>query len=190
MLLDRSGSRKYLTKDERQRFLNVAAKSPPQVQTFCLTLAFTGGRISEVLALTAGRIDMSARAIVIECLKRRHRGIFRSVPVPTALIKKLDLVHELSSRCSSPELKGTRLWPWGRTAAWGRVKHLMNAADIPPERAMPKALRHAFGVAGTQVGIPLHIIQRWLGHARIETTAIYANVIGDEERALADRMWM
>ena len=54
---------------------------------------------------------------------------------------------------------------------------------------MPKALRHAFGVGGTQTGVPLNIIQRWLGHADIETTAIYTNVLGNEERALADRMW-
>jgi len=33
------------------------------------------------------------------------------------------------------------------------------------------------------------IVQRWLGHARIETTAICASAIGDEERNLARRAW-
>jgi hypothetical protein len=37
--------------------------------------------------------------------------------------------------------------------------------------------------------IPLNIVQRWLGHARIETTAIHASAIGDEERNLARRAW-
>jgi len=37
-------------------------------------------------------------------------------------------------------------------------------------------------------GVPLNLIQRWMGHSRIETTAIYANAVGDEERALAKRM--
>jgi hypothetical protein len=32
-------------------------------------------------------------------------------------------------------------------------------------------------------------VQRWLGHARIETTAIYASAIGDEKRNLARRAW-
>jgi site-specific recombinase XerD len=54
---------------------------------------------------------------------------------------------------------------------------------------MPKALRHVFGVGGTQAGVPLNIIQRWLGHADIQTTAIYTDVMGPEERVLADRMW-
>jgi hypothetical protein len=56
--------------------------------------------------------------------------------------------------------------------------------------AMPKALRHAFRVGGTQTGVLLNIIQRWLGHADIQATAIYTDVMGDEERLLADRMWV
>ena len=65
----------------------------------------------------------------------------------------------------------------------------MHAAGIMAGPVMPKALRHAFGVGGTQAGVPLNLIQRWLGHADIQTTAIYTNVMGEEERALADRMW-
>jgi integrase/recombinase XerD len=53
----------------------------------------------------------------------------------------------------------------------------------------PKELRHAFAVEAGQKGIPLNTIQRWLGHARIETTSIYANALGDEERNLARRAW-
>jgi integrase/recombinase XerD len=38
-------------------------------------------------------------------------------------------------------------------------------------------------------GVPLNIIQKWLGHADIATTAIFTNVLGPEERAIAARMW-
>jgi integrase/recombinase XerD len=34
-----------------------------------------------------------------------------------------------------------------------------------------------------------HLVQRWLGHASLRTTAIYADVVGPEERAFAARMW-
>jgi integrase/recombinase XerD len=37
--------------------------------------------------------------------------------------------------------------------------------------------------------VPLNFVQRWLGHSRMETTAIYLQAIGDEERAIAARMW-
>lgn len=40
-----------------------------------------------------------------------------------------------------------------------------------------------------QNGVPPNIVQRWLDHARIETTAIYAGAIGEEERNLARRAW-
>jgi integrase len=35
----------------------------------------------------------------------------------------------------------------------------------------------------------VNLVQRWLGHAQIGTTAIYAEAVGDEERAIASRMW-
>jgi integrase/recombinase XerD len=54
---------------------------------------------------------------------------------------------------------------------------------------MPKALRHGFAVDAVLNGVPLNILQRWLGHAKIETTAIYASAIGEEERTLARRAW-
>jgi site-specific recombinase XerD len=56
-------------------------------------------------------------------------------------------------------------------------------------RACPRGLRHAFGIGALQAGIPLNLAQRWLGHSRISTTAIYADVSGDEEKAFATRFW-
>src|SRR5690606_36388238 len=81
-LYDREGSRKYLTRAERNAFLAAAQRMPAEVRTFCLTLAYTGARVSEVLALTPQRIDPETRLIMIESLKKRRRGIFRAVPVP------------------------------------------------------------------------------------------------------------
>lgn len=184
MLFDKNGARKYLTSAERQAFFQSAKRAEPQVETFCLTLAYTGARISEVLALTPGRIDTSAQAIMIESLKKRRRGVFRAVPVPCELLAKLEEVHHIAA--------GTvgRLWPWGRTKAWLAVKRVMQDADISSTWAMPKALRHAFGVTGVaDASVPLNMMQKWLGHARIETTAIYANAVGAEERNIAARMW-
>lgn len=67
---------------------------------------------------------------------------------------------------------------------------VMREAGVPPFCAMSKALRHAYGVAGvSEARVPLNMMQKWLGHARIETTAIYANAVGPEERAIAGRMW-
>ena len=189
MLYDQQGNRKYLTKSERQAFIDAAKRAAPEIETFCLTLAYTGARISEVLALVPLRIDTSANVIIIECLKKRKRGVYRAVPVPIELLKRLNDVHRIEDLRSNRELNRYRLWGWSRTTAWTRVRTIMRAAGILEGPAMPKALRHAFGVRGTQAGVPLNLIQRWLGHADIQTTAIYTDVMGDEERVLADRMW-
>jgi len=84
---------------------------------------------------------------------------------------------------------GIRLWPWGRTTAWIHVKRVMKDAAIVEGLRKPKALRHGFAVEAGQKGVPLNMIQRWLGHARLETTAIYADALGDEELCLAGRAW-
>ncbi|MCB9958704.1 MAG: site-specific integrase [Rhodospirillaceae bacterium] len=66
----------------------------------------------------------------------------------------------------------------------------MEAAGIEDgPHASPKGLRHGYGVAPISAAVPLNLLSRWMGHAMIETTAIYANALGDEQRAIAERMW-
>lgn len=69
------------------------------------------------------------------------------------------------------------------------MKRVVKNAGVSEAARKPKALRRAFGVETGQKGVPLNIVQRWLGHARIETTAIYASALGEEERNLARNAW-
>jgi site-specific recombinase XerD len=65
----------------------------------------------------------------------------------------------------------------------------MATAGLSGPPASPKGLRHGFGVTAVTAGIPLNLVQKWLGHAQLTTTAIYANAIGAEEQDIASRMW-
>ena len=58
-LFDAEGRRLYFTEDER-RAVVAGVKAPREVRTFCGTLHATGCRISEVLALTARQVDLTA----------------------------------------------------------------------------------------------------------------------------------
>ena len=81
-LHDAQGKRLYLTADERLAFMAAASKAPRPVRTFCAVLHDSGCRISEALALTPERIDLTGQALTIETLKKRRSGVYRTVPVP------------------------------------------------------------------------------------------------------------
>jgi integrase/recombinase XerD len=189
LIYDRAGNRKYLTAGERTAFLRSANTLSPDVRTFCQILAFTGARVSECLAITTGRIDVSAKMVVLESLKKRRRGVFRAIPLPDDLLTELARVHGLVDQGGSPNMRNQRLWPWCRTFAWMQVKEAMALARVIGPQATPKGLRHAFAVAALQNGVPINLVRRWLGHSRLSTTEIYADAIGPEERAIARRFW-
>ena len=94
-LFDPQGRRLYLTAEERAAFLAAAAKAPRAARTLCLTLHYTGCRVSEALALTPKRADLSGKVIVLETLKKRRSGVYRAVPVPGDMLDTLDMVHGL-----------------------------------------------------------------------------------------------
>ena len=62
---------------------------------------------------------------------------------------------------------------------WRRIREVMAQAGIRGPHASPKGLRHGFGVAAVTSGVPLNLVQKWLGHAQLSTTAIYADAVGD-----------
>jgi integrase len=184
------GARKYLTAGERDTFLRAAEQADRSVRTLCMTLAYSGCRLSEALALTADRVDLAAGVVVLETLKKRRPGIYRAVPVPPALLEALDLVHgirELQARRGKG--RGVRLWPWSRMTGWRAVHAVMQDVRLDGPHAAPKGLRHGFGVAAVSAGIPLNLVQKWLGHAQLSTTAVYADAVGAEEKDIARRMW-
>jgi integrase len=106
------GARKYLTAGEREAFLRAAERADRETRSLCMTLAYGGCRLSEALALTADRVDLTGGLLLFESLKKRRRGIHRAVPVPPSLLDALDLVHgirKLRSRRGTG--RGVRLWP-------------------------------------------------------------------------------
>lgn len=182
-----SGRRKYLSADERSRFLAASMQcSRADQRTLCLTLAYTGCRISEALGLSAGSIEREGGFISIRTLKKR-RGVvvMREVPVPVELLDMITDAHRIENM--DPD---ARLWNLSRSRAWQLVKEVMVAAHIARGiHATPKGLRHGFGLHAISSGVPINLVQRWLGHASMATTALYLQAIGQEERQIAARMW-
>ncbi|WP_083853321.1 tyrosine-type recombinase/integrase [Sphingobium sp. SYK-6] len=177
------GQRKYLTHNEIKAFLRSAKRHSASTYAFCWILAITGCRISEALSLTDQSIDFESKQVIIRCLKKRQKRVYRAIPLPT------ELLVSLNNWMKQGVLERPRLWPWSRMTAYRHVCQIMREAGIAGSFATPKGLRHGFAVRAIQSDVPLNLVQRWLGHADIKTTAIYTNATGPEERELASRLW-
>jgi len=180
-LHDKSGDRKYLNPAERLAFYDTARKiNHPGKRAFCLTLFHTGCRISEALELRGKGIDESEGYLVFRTLKQRKKIRYRALPIPD---DHMQLV--LSCRRS----KTQRIWKFGRTTGYTAIKDCMKLAGLDGIKATPKGLRHGFAITCMSEGVPLPTLQKWMGHARLETTAIYLDFVGDDERKLAGKIW-
>jgi integrase/recombinase XerD len=160
----------------------------PEPRLFCLLLMWSGCRISEAIAVTPLMIDREGGTVAFLTLKRRTETVVRQIPVPPSLMGELVQHFDLARRESDPHHRTARLWRWSRSTAWRYVKTAMKRAGLSGSAAMPKGLRHTFGVAAFQA-VPPHIVQRWLGHASLRTTGIYGDVSGREEYQFAKRIW-
>lgn len=181
-----SGERKYINISERRRFLSAAFRQDAMTRVLCLLLCHTGCRLSEALALTVDAIQLDTNILAFRTLKKRGgQVVIREVPVPSFLVEELLAL----AATTGADDRGGRVWFWGRTWAWMRVKAMMAEAGIHGLQATAKGLRHGFAIHALHCGIPLNLVQKWMGHARMSTTAIYADAVGPEEYAIAGKMW-
>jgi len=187
-LFDCDGNRLYLTPSERLRFLTVAGEYHEPWRTFAELLTFSGCRISEALSVRASHIDLESNSVAIETLKQRSKGVWRQVPLDSKFVLAMNTRFRLRP-LQQLGAGASLLWPVGRTTAYNQIKTLMAKAEIVGPQANPKGLRHTFGTYAMLQGVPITLVKKWMGHARLQTTEIYLDVIGPEERDLARRMW-
>lgn len=171
--------RKYLSREETRRFLNAADRLAPHLRALCYVLAYTGCRISEALRLSPRSLDAEGGALIFFTLKRR-RAAYRAVPIPAELAAML---------ASLPARKAQPFFPMHRATAWRHVSRAMTLARVSGPMACCRGLRHGFGMRAAGQSVPANLIQRWMGHASSDTTAIYLDAVGAEERSFARRMW-
>lgn len=179
------GERKYLNAAERMQFYRAARTiTDPLKRAFCLTLFYTGCRISEALALPVSCVDMAEKVILFKTLKQRGATRYRAVPVPPEMLAALEELMASGGLCGDD-----LLWPRGRSWGWMCVTACMGKAGLSGIKATPKGLRHAFAVSCVEQSVPLTHIQDLMGHAKIETTGLYLKLVGKEKHTMVSRTW-
>lgn len=138
-----------------------------------------------MLNVRIAHLDNAQSCIIIKCLKRRKRGKYRLIPIPLYFQEELFEYIE-SYKDQTPQSK---LWEYSRRTATNYISDIMKKSRINGIHACARALRHHFGVRATMTGVAMPLIQKWMGHASIQTTQIYTQIMGDEEKQIAQRVW-
>lgn len=120
--------------------------------------------------------------IVLRTLKQQGKVRYRALPVPNEL---LTILGEQVSGLGGDD----PVWKFSRSTGWRVVKKCMSEIGVDGIKASPKGLRHGFAIACVTGGIPITTVQRWLGHTQLETTSVYLDFVGEDERELAKRIW-
>lgn len=141
-------------------------------QAMMETLYSTGMRVSELVALNIGEVDLERR--VARCTGKGGRQ--RIVPLRTSAINALRryLDHGRPKIAPNEESalfvnhRGSRLT---RQGFWLILKAYARQAGI--QDITPHTLRHSFATHALRHGYELRDVQQMLGHVSISTTQVY-----------------
>ena len=164
----------YFTEEEAGALVD-AAPSYPARMAFRIMLK-TGLRVSEALALRRVdlRLDQHPPIIVVAADSPGNKGRKgREVPVPADLVESLrDLASSHSKNHHQPMLNLSR-------QRIGQVmKDAAREVGIDPARAHPHAFRHTYGRNCVLRGVPIPVLQKWLGHSSLTDTQRYVELAG------------
>ena len=166
--------------------LLLQAVSAPKYKAAFATAYGAGLRVSEVIALKVGDIDSKRMLLRIE---RGKGGKDRHAMLSPQLLDLLR-VWWREGRRQSLLLPGGWLFP-GRNPIeplsarqLNRAVHAAAEAAGIKKRVSPHTLRHSFATHLLEQGVDVRVIQTLLGHAKLDTTALYTRVANTTIRAV------
>jgi site-specific recombinase XerD len=171
---------------DRPVTLLLQAASAPKYKAAFGTAYGAGLRVSEVVALKVGDIDSERMLLRVE---RGKGGKDRHAMLSPQLLGLLR-VWWREGRRRSLLLPGGWLFP-GRNPVEPLsarqlcrvVRAAAQAAGIN-KRVSPHTLRHSFATHLLEQGVDIRVIQTLLGHAKLDTTALYTRVANTTIRAV------
>ena len=165
-----------LSREEVARLLNATTCLKHQA---ALSVAYGAGlRVAEVAALKVGDIDSERMLLRVE---RGKGGRYRNAMLPADLLILLREWWKAGRQQGVMHRTGW-LFPGQHPMKPISTRHLhrvvveaARAAEIP-KRVGPHTLRHSFATHLLEDGVDVRVIQVLLGHAKLETTALYTQV--------------
>ena len=169
-----------LSREEVERLLGSLDPDRPHYlrdRAILEVLYATGMRVSELVGLTLGALDLVEQV----CLVFGKGSKERLVPVGGPARRATEIyLREGRPRLERGKGEGmvflnARGRPLTRMAVWNLVKQATERAGIR-RKVSPHTLRHSFATHLLEGGADLAAVQELLGHADISTTQIYTHV--------------
>jgi site-specific recombinase XerD len=177
-----------LSRGEVRRVLGCIRR--PHYRVCLSTIYACGLRVGEGVALQVGDIDGERSVLQVRGGKGRKE---RCVPLPEAnlrLLRRYWATHRHPTwifptpprYCPDPSSAVNHMSVGGTQQAF----HLALRESGVQKAASVHTLRHAYATHLLEDGVNLRVIQAYLGHARIATTAIYLHLTPTSEGAAVD----
>jgi integrase/recombinase XerD len=193
--LDSPRVRKYLPRaiaqEDVEKLLEAASKkdTPRGLRDRAILelLYATGMRVSELVAMNVGDVDLASASV--RCFgkggKERVIPIYdRAAEAAEAYLSKgrVHLLRDPEEKALFLNQRGQRLT---RQGLWLIVKGYVKEAGLTVQ-VTPHTLRHSFATHMLRGGADLRNVQELLGHANIATTQVYTQVSNERLREVYD----
>jgi integrase/recombinase XerD len=157
-----------LSREEEQRLIAHAYRGQGMRGLLIKTLFQTGARVSEFVNIKVNDVFFDEQMILIAKAKG---GKSRYVPMLPQLAQELRT--HLGRRTTGYLFETVRHTPYSSRRIQQIIKETAAGAHIT-KRVYPHLLRHSVATTLLERGMPIEQIQKFLGHAKLETTQIYA----------------
>lgn len=147
----------------------------------------TGLRVSELIGLQAGDLDMEVGLLTAFGKGRKERLVPLGREARDWVARYLEARPRVArGRNPKPLFLSNRGGGLSRMGLWGIVRRHAVTAGV--ERVLtPHVLRHSFATHLLERGADLRSLQAMLGHADISTTQIYTHVTKERLKQIYDR---
>jgi integrase len=168
-------------------------------RAFYVTAVMAGLRHGELIALrwrdvdwVAGRIRIRQNHVLGEFDTPKSRRGSRSVPMADRLAGELDRLHKALGAPNDDTLvfpDPITGEPLDKAANLRRYRKVLKAAALDAAHNL-HGMRHTFGTRMAAAGVPMRVLQEWMGHREISTTQRYADYAPSQhESELMERAW-
>ena len=152
-------------------------------KTMLEVLYATGMRVSELISIPMGNVDLKMQYLIARGKGSKERVIPLGSIAVKYLKRYLEIVRPQLLKEESKDVQELFLSTWGRAMTRQRffeiIEEYGRLAGIA-KKITPHMLRHSFATHMLNNGTDLRVVQELLGHADISTTQIYTHM--DMER--------